>query len=530
MNDFSTPTAAHKTATLQPARLWRRLRTWLLAPGLDRLAAVMGLWLAIIVIYWPSARALSGVWLGSAGRAYEHGYLLLLASLWLIARERGRLAQYPIRPAPGALALVVMLSALWVWSWRAVIQDPQLLLLPLLWLAAIAAVLGWRTARALAVPIGLVYFAMPALGDVNGLLEHLSATVNGALIWLTGLPAYMHGDFIQLPAGVLQIGAACSGLDQFLAGLALAALYGEICRHSWRRRLTWLIVMGVLSQICNWVRIFIVTVVAYESEMRAPLVRRHIWLGWVLFSIVVAGFLWMAESWDRAHPENVPPPQIPESSSDNRLRPMIAAVALIFLALLPMLAYGAILLRSGPGMRVEVEWPKAPSGWNGPQRVLTSDWQPHFVNSSADSLRAYVNSDGRAVEIFVVAYRAQAQDAKLLGFRNKLLGSRMHAQSGRVVDSSTGHWRETVAADAAGSRSLVWSRYLIGKRRFVRARESQLWYGVAALISTPMSSMVALRAPCRRECVAARAMLATAAERMLPTLHLTKGIPGDVTP
>jgi EpsI family protein len=504
----------------------------LLAAGRDRLAVILGVSLAIMAIYWPSAKALDGVWRGSAGVAYMDGYMLLLASLWLIARDRAHLAEHPIRPAPWAGIIVALLSAVWVWCWRAVIQDPQLVLMPLLWLTAIATVLGWRTARSLAIPIGLLYFAMPAVGDINGILQDMSARANGALMWVSGIPGYMHGNLIEVPAGAIKIAGGCSGLDQFIVGLALAVLYGGLCRDPWRRRLTWVAVMGALSLICNWVRIFIITVVAYETDMHASLVRHHLWLGWVLFLIFFLGFLWAAEAWNSAHPLEVqarPPSKIPTESA---LRPMSAAIALISLAALPLLAYAAGLLRSGSAADVDIVWRSAPAAWQGPMPALASDWRPHFLGASAESQRAYVDSNGRTVEVFIVAYRTQVQGAKLLGYKNQLLGGAdgLKAKSRGIVDASTGRWRETVAINIAGSRSLIWSTYLIGSRRFVRPRMSQLWYGLAALTGEPISSLVALRASCRRNCVGARALLDAATARILPTLGLAQRTPGDAAP
>src|SRR5487761_136226 len=108
----------------------------------DRLAIVLGLWLAVALIYWPSAAALDLIWRGgSSGNSYTHGYLVLAASLWLLVRARARLQAAPIRPVGWAWLLVVMLSGIWLWSWRASIQVLHVLLLPPILLAALLATL-----------------------------------------------------------------------------------------------------------------------------------------------------------------------------------------------------------------------------------------------------------------------------------------------------------------------------------------------------------------------------------------------------
>lgn len=508
-----------------------RSQTGLRAPIAGRLAVILGLWIVVALVYWPSSEALDGLWRGAAGETYTHGYVVLIVCLWLIVRDRARLAELPIAPAPKASIAVLLLSLLWLWAWSSAIQTLHVVLLPLLLLGAVVVGLGWRTARRLLFPVCFLYFAMPVWVIVNGPLQALSARVNGLLIWLSGLSAFMQGTLIQLPGGTIDIESACSGLHAFIVGLALAALYGEIRGDSLRRRALWLGIMGALALIDNWVRIFVVTVAAYETDMRSSLVVHHYWLGWYLFTASFIGFLWLAErlggAWDRAGGragddarDRVPSPGGPPQPADAarvRAAPSLAglpgiAVALVCIALLPALAYARDAARSEGHAAVLIDWPSASGEWSGAQRVLSSEWDPHYVHASAESLRRYVDPRGRAVEIFAVAYRTQTQRAKLLDYENALLGDggRLRPVANRVVSSPAGRWRETLAADAAGARSLIWSRYRIGDRTFVRGRLSQLWYGWVGLVSSPLSSLTALRTVCAPSCGVARARLAAA--------------------
>jgi exosortase len=415
------------------------------------------------------------------------------------------------------------MSVVWVWFWRAAIQELQLLLLPLILYAALFAAFGRRMARAAAFPIAVLYFAMPLWGDINGIVQALSAKATGALIWTTGIPAYMDGDFVRLPTGSIEIARSCSGLHELIVGLALAAIYGKLSGEPWRRRLQWLGLMGALSLMVNWVRIFTVVIAAYETDMTSSLVKHHYWLGWWLFAFVFAAFLW----WTGR-----PAPSSPAPSSDEDRRasappaafavgsaPLILTLAV--LAAMPALAYGIDLATSQAGTALTVRWPTAPTGWAGPANSNDSEWQPYFVDSSGESLTQYADPTGGAIEAFAVAYRVQTQRAKLLGYWNDLLGhpARMRQQSQRVVDSTVGRWQEIVTVDSAGSRSLIWTRYRIGNHVFVRPRMSQLWYGLAAVVKPPVSSLTALRTPCLADCNAARARLSAASVWLQPALR-----------
>ena len=567
--------------------------------GLGRIALVIGLWLVVAIVYWPSSLALARLWVNTAEEAYTHGYLILLISLWLTLRERHRLAEIPVTPVPGALIALLALSALWTWAWRASIQELHLMLLPVILLTAVLAALGPRAMRLLAFPIGYLYFALPFWSDFNGLLQVLSARMTGVLLWITGVPGFMQGNFIMIPAGTIQIAGGCSGLHAFIVGLALAALYVKLFALSGRRRVFALALMAALALIVNWLRIFVVAAAAYATNMQSSLVRNHYWLGWWLFAVGFAGFLWWMErkpverrsnasAADSAPSQalgdaNLPAPSrsslprtvavvlglalallflvafatglhsslardhywlgwsicaaalaaflwwvgqrhLRHETKDSdalaapRSRPsarsfhlgmMQVAAVVVALAVLPAAAYGIDWAHERESTRVSIDWPAAPAGWQGPCRALASEWQPYYVRASGQSLQTYRNAADQSVQVFAVAYRVQTQDAKLLGYWNRLLGksSTLHSQTQRIVESTSGRWIETGVVDTAGARSIIWSRYRVGSQIFVSPRLSQIWYGLAALIDPPLSSLTAMRAKCQPNCRAARKQL-----------------------
>ena len=523
MSDLTTPEGCESSVTAQPAAA-TRTPGLLQASAVHRLITVYGLWIAVAVLYWPSALALNALWTNAHEETYTHGYLILLLSLWLIFRDRKRLAAAPIRPVPRALIALVLLSVLWVWAWRAALQEPHMMLLPLILFTAIVAGLGWRVARVLAFPIGYLYFAMPMWSGMNGYVQALSAKMSAVLIWITGLPAYVRDVYVHLPGGTIEIAGSCSGLHALIVGLALSTFYGEICGEPLRRRLKLIGVMGALSLLVNWVRIFTVFVAAYFTDMHSSLVKSHYWLGWWLFAGAFVLFLWWAErqpASGRDKPASQPrPAQAGAPGRPLKLAPVAAALAVM--AVLPALAYGNDWAHAAQPA-VEIHWPVPPAGWSGPRSITGGVWRPYFRHPGAESLVRYTDAGGQSIEAFAVAYRVQTQQGKLLSYWNSLLGARhrrtLRRRSVRIVSSPSGPWREMVAVDRAGTRFLIWSRYRVGNRLFVEPRLSQLWYGLEALVlRPPMSSLTALRAVCRPNCKAARAILRNAA-KLQPTLR-----------
>lgn len=488
----------------------------------QRLVVIFGLWVAVALLYWPSSRALAGFWSDAVDRAYTHGYLVLLISIGLVVRERATLAAATLRADPRALLAVLVFSAAWAWFYLAAVQDLHLLLLPLLLLAALYTVLGAQVTRTLLFPIAFLYFAMPVWSDLVGVLQALSIRANSALIWLTGLPAYVTGDLVHVPAGTLEIAGGCSGLHSFVVGLALAALYGELARDPLRWRLAWMGLMAALAMIGNWVRIFVIIAAAEATDMRTFLVTvDHYWFGWGVFLVCFLCFLWLAGRLRGPNPNpavSATPQRGPEKPAGSSLGTMVRAGigALVGLAVLPAAVYATEPLRAAT-RPIEIVWSTAPVGWQGPAAVGDERWKPQFDNASMVARRLYAERDGLPIEVFIAAYARQQQGAKLLSYGNSLLGAEGELLDEHIVQTPAGPWDQTTVQGGGGARSLIWSRYEIGGHAFVRPRWGQLWYGVATLAGPLLSSVTALRTLCQPQCDAAHERLLSVAAQLQPT-------------
>jgi EpsI family protein len=296
--------------------------------------------------------------------------------------------------------------------------------------------------------------------------------------------------------------------------------------------------MGALSLIANWVRIFVIVVAGYVTNMHSYLITvDHYWFGWGVFVVFFVGFLWLAgrfaSRWDlreaaRRGPGTRATPTAPHETPVQERRPsgsarvsLVAGVAaLACVAILPTLVYATDPLRAAGAVRIV--WAPAMEPWTGPQPSSDAGWQPQFAQASAQGQRQYVDPQGRSVQIYIVAYRAQRQGAKLLGYGNSLLGEQggLRTTDEQVLRSVSGAWREQRLIDERGGESLLWSRYRVGARSFAYPRVSQLWYGIASLVSPAVSSLTALRAACQPDCAAARKRLAEVARTMQPALAL----------
>lgn len=460
------------------------------------------------VVYVPSAAALWDFWTDPTHRG-DQGLLVVPLSAWMLYRSRGRLSQVAARPSWLAVGLLLLGSVAWLVFWRAGIQDLHILLLPILMGLALSAALGWTAALVVAFPLAYLYFATPAWGIFSGPLRALTIHAVGVLAPLVGIPAQIQGDLVILPGvGRFEVETGCSGVNFFTAGLAVAALLGEVEWATRGRRALLLGAMGVLAIVSNWLRVLIIIDAGYTTHMRHALITRgHYTFGWVLFTLVVVAFVWLLA--------RTPNSESPVSSTGTPISPGITAfvVSVVALAALPLTLYTIVTQLDRSALPLAYAAPAGRAGWVGPESEGT--WKPDFVGAHSQWSFAYQGPAGEQVEMVAIGYPLQAQGRELVNEENSLLGATAPAPEAEAKVTLGGHsYIELIAADPRGQRAVVWSLYDIGGREFVTPLMSQLWYGLRSLGGPPYSMMFAFKSACRSSCDAARTTLGNFVQAM----------------
>jgi EpsI family protein len=292
-----------------------------------------------------------------------------------------------------------------------------------------------------------------------------------------------------------------------IVGLAVAALHGELRRDPWRIRLAQLALMVILALLANWVRVYTIIEAGYLTDMHSYLVSvGHYWFGWGVFAVALVLFFGLTTLFGPSEPAHDPPLQPVAPGPPAPLAGLAATVAV--LVALPAVSWGLRTLQPAPALGAAVA-PSARAPWSSAPSDTQSSWRPVFPGADQEQRFAYANNTGDIVELFRVAYRTQRQGAELVGSGSTLIGRRLKVRSEEVIDTANGAFRETGVVDRSGARSLIWSRYEIAGRTFVKPLASQLWYGINATVSNPPAALVAYRAPCAAggDCEDARGVL-----------------------
>ena len=473
-------------------------------PPRSRLALIAGLACAVALVCWPSSTIFAEKWADTVELGYTHGWLILVICIALVWRARAELFAAPARSSRWAFAALAAAMLAWLVCYRASIETLELPLVPVIFLLAVTAAFGWQVGRVLLFPAAYFCFAVPVWYPQP--LRIVTVHVIHGMLRLTGPPAVFSGDVIRIPNGTFVIEDGCAGLHFMIVGLAVAALYGELERDSWRRRVKQLALMAALAAIANWIRVYTVIEAGYLTDMKSYLVRvSHYGFGWCVFAVALLLFLWLAPRLAPAAPRS--PVRPPAAAPEYRPRAELlgCAGAILVIVIVPALN---VLARAASGpATITAGLADPPAPWHVVAPATTSAWSPRFPGADLFQQSTLEDGAGRRVEVLTVAYRVQRDGAELVGESSSLSGTDLQPRAHRLIDTSAGIFRETEVEERTSARSLIWWRYEIAGRPLVVPVAEQLWFGLNALAWCPPASLIALRAACDSDCAIARRTL-----------------------
>jgi exosortase len=250
------------------------------------------MWFVLLLLAattWFGARgALASIhenWTSMYG-PFAHGYVILGLALVLAWRlwQRDPPQRFETWWPPLAL-LTTGTAALWAMELMFLNSARQVIVPVMIW-AAGATVFGKAAGRVLFWPLAFLYFALPQWWVINRPLQQLTAEVANALVWVTGVPAYVEGNSFHLPAGVVEVANGCSGLNYLVVALALALFQGLAHIMSWRLRWRLLAAAAAVALLSNWLRVYLLILIGYATDMQHYLIRvDHLYFGWALFLV-----------------------------------------------------------------------------------------------------------------------------------------------------------------------------------------------------------------------------------------------------
>lgn len=225
----------------------------------------------------------------------SHGFIILGTFLFFLFKA-APISSTQNKPLTQVFALLglTLLSLIWYATNSTNIYILEQLSLLGIIVFLFATVFGVRATREHIFLLLLPIFAIPIWDQLNSTLVNWSALIVGELVRLMAMPAVIDGNSIFIPDGEIVIADGCSGLRYFTISLAIAYLIGYLNNYSIKKLALILLLAAVIGLITNWLRIFLLVIIGYETKMQSSLMSNHEYFGWLLFAVIAFPAIYFA--------------------------------------------------------------------------------------------------------------------------------------------------------------------------------------------------------------------------------------------
>lgn len=359
---------------------------------------ILGLVTLAGCLFFPSVAPLFIRWL-KLSQDLSHGIPTLIIFVFFISRitpveqERNSNSIYWL-----LFATLSLLSFAWYLFQSINIQIIGALLLIVVLAIYLAASFSIKTAVDLLPFLGLFIFVVPVLSSLTDQLVNLSSFVVGALVDAVKLTAIIEGNNILIPSGRITIAEGCSGIRYLSITLLLAYIICLLNGYSWRQSMLALLCAIALGLITNWLRIFLLVLIGYHSNMQSKLMQDHEMFGWVLFMIIIMPAIYLAPIVRK---------NIEFTVRMSRCKPLIPT----------------LLLLLGPLLFWTTLQPKLSSNklnLNGLTLAEISDrsaaWVPINFPSETEKSKRYFSVDGVVIQVELAKFTPSSASEKLVPY------------------------------------------------------------------------------------------------------------------
>jgi len=475
--------------------------------------------------YWGTAASIQSSW--SRSETYQHGYLIVPISAWLIWRRREYLRQ--ISPAPAFLPLLVLalLGAGWLLANLAEVVVVRQYALVLMVPAVVAAVMGYRFAWAMAFPLAFLVFAVPFGDFLIPPMMNFTADFTVGALQMTGIPVFREGNHFSLPSGEWSVVEACSGLRYLISAITLGCLYAYLTYRRWTYRLVFIALSVLVPILANGIRAYLVVMIGHLSSMRLAVGVDHLIYGWVFFGIVIMLLFWIGSFWredtDPTPEEYVAARSAPASPAKLLLVTVLSAATIAIWPSYAMRLDGDFKLSA-----IHLDAPDV-NGWRKTDQPI-STWRPHYLAPRA-RLHQTFEKDGHTVGLFIGYYNHQTEDTKLISSLNALTVT--EDKSWVTLDTKSMTLEQNTGAidvhqsllRGAGTRLTTWDWFWVAGRHTDNPYAAKLIQAKSRLLGHgDDSAVIVLYTVSRDRGEAAEAILRDFAQDAFPAIERTLNI------
>ncbi|MDO6497995.1 exosortase A [Photobacterium sanguinicancri] len=237
------------------------------------------------LVFSGSLQTMVSVWMQS--KTYEHCFLIVPISLWLVWQKRQDIRKVPYTSSWIPLFLLIFPAMLWLLGRAADISLFQHVASVVSLQLIIWAVIGTPMAKLLWFPILFLIFAAPFGEELVPALQIITADLSVFFLNIVNIPVYREGLYLTIPNGQFHVAEACSGIRFLISSIALGTLFAYLQFNHWWKRILFTGFSFIFPIVANGLRAFGIITIGYLSDMEHATGADHLVYGWVFFSIVI---------------------------------------------------------------------------------------------------------------------------------------------------------------------------------------------------------------------------------------------------
>lgn len=386
--------------------------------GMAFLIAFVG----VILLLFPTSESFVRTWMG--GETYNHGFVILPISLWLVWQKRADLKNVVPQPVLLPLLGVAFASMVWMLGRLAGVQIVEQFSFVVILIGISMAILGWRLSFFLAFPLVFLIFAVPMGEELIPPMMEFTASFTVEALRLTGIPVYREGLWFVLPSGNWSVVEACSGVRYIISSVTLGFLYAYISYHTLWKRIAFIAVSAVVPIIANGLRAYLIVIVGHLSNMELATGVDHLIYGWVFFGLIMLLLFWIGGYWAEKHPPLVIEGEQSLADSVKPSRQLLVAGAGLAIVAAANLLF---LYMSSPNDLASrsLSVPQTINGWN--QLKGKGKLRPTH-NPTRYRLHTAFGGTGSPVSVFLGYYPNQSQGYEAVAMENAIVGNKRGSQ------------------------------------------------------------------------------------------------------
>jgi len=398
------------------------------SPWRTALPAFLLLLAAILLLYRETATVVVGIWWRS--ETFAHALLVVPITLWLVWRQRERLAALTPRPEPWVLLALLPAATVWLLSDLVVVNAASQFAFVAMLVLAVPAVLGFEVTLVILFPLLFLFFGVPFGEFVVPTMMELTADFTVFALQMSGVPVFREGQQFVIPTGNWSVIDECSGVRYLMASFMVGTLFAYLNYRSYKRRVVFMLFSLLVPVLANWLRAYMIVMMAYLSGNKLAVGIDHVLYGWVFFGVIIFLMYIVGARW--AEPDEARPQSSLAGSSRLAANQPVPAgrffatvLAGVVVVLLPHITLAGLQRTEAATAEARVKLPaRLADGWSAEGAQLAI-WSPIFGNPSVETAQAYAGPAG-TVGVYLAYYRGQGEDRKLVSSTNVLVPMRDH--------------------------------------------------------------------------------------------------------